>query len=245
MPDHEPLFSLISASFNSGDKLRDTYASLASQGVEFEYLIMDGGSTDGSRELGLQLAKEDSRVRFFSELDQGIYDAMNKSLSKARGRYFCFLGAGDLLLPNSLSEISRHLRVELNSFVYGDVLKDGEKYCGPMRKVDLVGQNICQQSIFYGRDVFKLCGEFNLKYRSESDWEFNMRCFGNRHVRKIYAPVVVSVFEAGGVSARVDEVFRADKPKAVLRYLGLYPHLYVMIRPMYQRVRARLTAFAG
>jgi glycosyltransferase involved in cell wall biosynthesis len=241
MPEHDILFSLISASFNSGSKLGDTYASIANQGVEFEYLIMDGASTDGSRELAFKLAEDDKRVRVFSGPDTGIYDALNKSLARARGRYLCFLGAGDLLIPQSLAEISKYLPAELNSFVYGDVLKDGEKYCGEMRMVDLVDRNICQQSIFYGRDAFRICGDFNCKYRSESDWEFNMRCFGNRRVRKIYAPVVVSVFEAGGVSARIDETFRADKSNAVLKHMGLYTQLYVWIRPAYQRLRSALT----
>jgi glycosyltransferase involved in cell wall biosynthesis len=248
MPEAQILLSIITASLNSGLKLKETYASIASQQVKFEYIIMDGGSTDGSKEIGEALAADDPRVRFFSGPDRGVYDAMNKGVGKANGSYIYFIGAGDTLLPNSLREMLKYLPEELNSLVYGDCIMDGKRERGEMSKTGLAFLNICHQGIFYGREIFKICGVYSTRYRNLADWEFNMRCFGSRRVRVVYTPVVVANFEAGGISAggvMGDDAFRADQPKLIRRHLGWYVFLYITVQPIYSGYRAKLRRLLG
>ena len=84
MPD--PLISIITASLNSGTKLAATVASVAGQSVDYEHLIFDGGSTDGSLLQAETLAAADPRIRVLSQPDHGVYDAMNKAIPHATGR---------------------------------------------------------------------------------------------------------------------------------------------------------------
>ncbi len=234
----DPRFSIITPTFNSGSKLLETYKSVAVQAVDFEYIIMDGASTDETKSIGEKLAAEDKRVRFFSEPDRNTYDAMNKAITKARGDFLYFLGAGDLLIAGSLGEIARHLPAELNTFVYGDCSLNGERYFGEFDKHLLGYQNICHQGIFYGKKVFEICGNYDIRFRAWADWDLNMRCFGNRGIRKIYVPVVVAVFELGGLSTPGDDLFRAQRMQLIRRHLGWITYLQIALRPAYNRLRA-------
>ena len=128
MPD--PLISIITASLNSGAKLAATVASVAGQSVAHEHLIFDGGSTDGSLLQAETLAAADPRVRVFSGTDHGVYDAMNKAIPHAAGRYLYFLGAGDTLRPESLAAIAGYLPEDSSALIYGNVFAFGRVYDG-------------------------------------------------------------------------------------------------------------------
>jgi glycosyltransferase involved in cell wall biosynthesis len=217
----KPLFSIITTTYNCGAKIDRTWESLVTQDfADFEYLIIDGNSKDGTRER--LAAIKDSRFRSSSEPDQGIYDAMNKGIERARGRYLFFLGAGDLLLPGVLQKISRHLPESDAALVYGNVLMGADNlvYDGRFSRLKLCCRNICHQAIFYGRDVFKLAGNFNLKYRILADWAFNLKCFGDGRIAARFVPVTVARFETGGVSGGGDPVFEADKLSLIRTCLG-------------------------
>ena len=231
-------FTIVSANYNSARKLLDTYKSIASQTVEFEYLIMDGVSTDGSLEIARQLAADDPRVHVYSEKDRGLFDAMNKAVVKATGRYIYFIGAGDLLYPGSLNEILKQLPADDTSVVYGDCMMDGQRYFGEFDKMLIAYQNICHQGVFYGRDVFQLVGNYNLRYTRWSDWELDMRCFADSRVRMMYVPVVVAFFEMGGFSTPGDDVFRSDQLRLILEHLGVVIYLRVALRPLYNHITA-------
>lgn len=224
-----PTFSVITANFNSGEKLAGTAASVRDQGADAEYVIVDGASTDGSIDVARRLERDDpERVRLISEPDRGVYDAMNKGVRAARGRYIYFLGAGDRLLDGVLNEVGRLLPPHDHGLVYGDVLWLGERYDGPFDWRKLCVRNICHQAIFYGRDVFRVCGAYNLRYKCHADWEMNLRCFGSDAVPERYVPIVVSHFEAGGISAAGDPAFEKDRYRLIRRNMGLVRYGQVM-----------------
>jgi glycosyltransferase involved in cell wall biosynthesis len=217
----KPLFSIITTTYNCGSKIDKTLESVISQDFkDLEYLIMDGNSKDGTRER--LAAIKDLRVRSYSELDKGIYDAMNKGIELARGRFVFFLGAGDTLFPGALQQISRHLPDRDDALIYGNVLMggNGSIYDGRFSKLKLCIRNICHQAIFYGRDVFKLAGNYNLKYRFLADWAFNLKCFGDGRILTQFVPVNVAMFEAAGVSGGGDVAFEADKMALIRSCLG-------------------------
>lgn len=217
----DPLISIITASLNSGTKLAATVASVAGQSVDYEHLIFDGGSIDGSLSQAETLAAADPRIKVFSQTDDGVYDAMNKAIPQAAGRYLYFLGAGDTLRPESLATIAGYLPEDPCALVYGNVFAFGRVYDGAFTPWKLTACNICHQSAFFGRRVFDVCGTFNLKYRVFADWDFNLRCFADPRVRKLYAPVLVADFEPGGLSYGGDPLFERDRLRLIRQHLGL------------------------
>src|SRR5258705_11239297 len=91
-------FPIITPTLNSGPKLEATINSVLSQKEDlFEYIVVDGGSSDETLNL---LRKHGERIKWISEKDRGVYDAMNKGIGMASGRYLYFLGAGDHLREN-------------------------------------------------------------------------------------------------------------------------------------------------
>lgn len=97
-------FSLITVCLNPGDKLRGTLESALKQTCgDFELIVKDGGSSDGSLEKNRELLK-DPRIRVFTEKDTGIYDAMNQAVSHAEGQYIFFLNCGDTLYDETVLE---------------------------------------------------------------------------------------------------------------------------------------------
>ena len=199
--------------------------------MDFEHLIIDGNSNDGTRER--LAAIKDPRVRSYSEPDQGVYDAMNKGIELARGRYLLFLGAGDRLLPGVLQQISRRLPDGDATLIYGNALMGGNRdiYDGRFSKLKLCCRNICHQAIFFGRDVFTAVGKFDLKYPVLADHAFNLKCFGDTRITIQYAPINVAIFETGGGSARGDLAFEADRMSLIQTSLG---------KTAYQRYRIHL-----
>ena len=215
------LFSIISPTYNCRGKIKATLDSVISQSVtNFEYLIIDGFSTDGTKEWISQI--QDQRVRILSEPDSGIYEAMNKGVKMARGSYLIFLGAGDRLCPDVLLELSQVIRDKNPGFVYGNVYWFDRTfvYGGEFSTKRLAFQNICHQAIFYHRDIFEFIGHFNLKYKLLADWEMNLRCFGDDRIEIVYVPTVISHYEAGGISGNADPNFQSDKNALILRHLG-------------------------
>ena len=99
-----PHFSIITVSFNNGDGLQETGDSIQQQTFqEYEWIVIDGGSNDHS----VDYLKETSAL-WLSEPDAGIYDAMNKGIDQAKGKYIIFMNAGDLLHDkNTLSIIAQ------------------------------------------------------------------------------------------------------------------------------------------
>ena len=204
---NSPLISVITTTFNSGAKIAATVASVLSQKKElYEFLVIDGGSTDGTLE---HLCAQGSALRWFSEPDEGIYDAMNKGIRLTSGEFLYFLGAGDRLLPGVLEAVAAEIRklpgqaqTSRPTFLYGNVdLSDCNRpYDGRFNRFKLLRRNICHQAIFYQRSVFERLGFYNTKYRLLADWEFNIRCFNDRGIRKRYVALRVADYEGGGES---------------------------------------------
>jgi len=221
IPRNEPpLISVISPTFNSGEKIAATVASVLSQRKDlYEYLVIDGGSTDDTL---AHLRVQGPALRYLSEPDEGIYDAMNKGVRLTSGTFLYFLGAGDRLLPGVLEAVAAEIRklpgqgrTARPTLLYGNVNLSHESrpYDGRFDRFKLFRRNICHQAIFYQRSVFERLGFYNTKYRLLADWEFNIRCFNDRGIRKRYIPLRIADYEGGGESITTpDLAFYADFP---------------------------------
>lgn len=123
-----PFISIVTVSLNAARTIEDTLASVRLQSTTFdiEHLCVDGGSTDGTREIIDRWAEDSRTIRRIYETDYGIFDAMNKGLRAARGEYILYLNADDFLvscdvLAKAVSELE-HASSERPDLIFGDVL---------------------------------------------------------------------------------------------------------------------------
>lgn len=214
------LFSIITPTYNCGPKIVKTIQSVLSQdrGL-FEYIVIDGDSDDGTQR---HVEEFNTRLRFISEPDLGVYHAMNKGIDMARGKYLYFLGAGDTLRANALRNLAPLMPDRELAFAYGNVYWEDEAfiYGGVFDKPRLETYNICQQAVFYEKAIFGLVGKFELDYEVLADYVLNIKCFGNEKIQKTYLDYVVANFEGGGMSAsRKDTALLETLPRLIEEYL--------------------------
>ncbi len=226
LPTDAPLFSIISVTYNALTGLRRTAQSVATQSCrDFEWIVIDGGSGDGSARYLESFSFEDQDsfenravspalpgYSWISEPDAGIYDAMNKGLARARGRYTIFMNAGDCLAsPQTLSLVSDALALEKKDravdFIYGDSFEsDGEapairKIARPSAAL-AYGMFTHHQSMIYRTErLLSLSPRYDQSYDISADYDLTCR-FLRGTQEALYIPQPLCLFEAGGISQR-------------------------------------------
>jgi len=230
-------FSIITPTHNPGQKLEETIKSVLSQKNElFEYIIVDGCSTDETLNI---IRKYEGRIKWSSQRDCGVYDAMNKGIKMAAGDYLYFLGAGDRLRENILEKVEKVIPDRRLIFIYGNVylLDEKRKYLGKFDEAKISRANICHQAVFYERTIFEVIGTYDLRYSLLADHALNLRCFGDKRIRKIYVDEVIADYEGGGISKQKDLNFIKDAPRIIRENLGpkryLRNRLYWLLRRIF------------
>jgi GT2 family glycosyltransferase len=169
-----PLISVVLVCRNPGPRVREALASVWSQtNVEVENIVIDGASTDGTREW---LEAQRPRLGMLvSEPDTGVYDAMNKGIAAARGAWLLFLGADDRLADGVLTRLAPVLARSAAGIVAGEaVYEDGRVYRPGPREA--VRRNfVHHQAAFYRRELFVTHGGFTPDLPTKADYEFNLR----------------------------------------------------------------------
>jgi glycosyltransferase involved in cell wall biosynthesis len=199
--------SLITINYNNKIGFKQTVESVIGQTwKEFEYIIIDGGSTDGSVDV---IKEYENQINFWvSEPDKGIYNAMNKGLQVAKGEYVMFLNSGDYLYNvTTLNLFSEYLSG--TDIVYGDVMKifsddrkEIQRYENPISMSAFLerSQHLCHQAVLMSRIAINKAGGFDENYRIVSDWKlFAIAMFKNGATVK-YVGVIISGFDMQGVS---------------------------------------------
>lgn len=221
-----PTVSIITVVYNGAATLEQTIRSVETQTfMDREYIIVDGGSRDGTLEI---IKKYADRVdsSWVSEPDKGIYDAMNKGIRMARGEWLFFLGSDDTFLNDGVLTDFFATDLQGIDLAYGDVYSKDFKgrYDGEFTLEKLLSRNLSHQAAFYRRSLFHRLGDYDLRYRGHADWEFNLRCFSDPGVRTKYTGVLTASFGVGGISASHDKPFLREKLlPAKLRWLNNNP----------------------
>ena len=171
---------------------------------EYEYLIIDGGSTDGSKEIIEDYAER--LAYWISEKDKGIYNAMNKGIEKATGEYLLFLNSGDYLTDETICT-TMLCGVEDIDIIYGNSLRlylDGTMDVWKPRancSVEfLIKDTIPHSSTFIRRYLFDKYGFYNERFLIVSDWAFFFKVLVTGVATTLYKDIDVSIFEMGGIS---------------------------------------------
>ena len=224
-----PILSIITINYNNRLGLLKTMQSVVEQSYKnFEYLILDGGSDDGSLE---DILNYEHCLSFWcSEKDKGVYNAMNKGIVKATGEYLLFLNSGDFLLDNqTLSKIVPLLKDY--SIIYGDLIfrsdtKDIlQTYPDRLDINYLFYYSLGHPASFIRRELFKE-KLYSEDFKIVSDWEFFYDKIILDKVSYKHINQVISVFDTSGVSSNLEKC-KKEQEEALKR---VFPgELYVMI----------------
>lgn len=210
LPD-KPLVTILTVVFNGESVLEETIQSIIHQSYDnVEYIIIDGGSTDGSLDI---IRKYQHAIDYWvSEKDNGIYDAMNKGIDLATGKWVNFMNAGDWLFKHdtleSLLPSLTHSDAEIMYANHEVRYASGRKRQAQAGKTTNLwkGSQFCHQAAFVSTRFHKL-HKFNLCNRIAADFEFFFSAWKNK-AKFISEPITACSIEAGGVSdtARVDVI---------------------------------------
>jgi len=197
------LISIIIPTFNVEKTLQKCLESIITQNTnDIEICIVDGGSTDQTLEIIKRYQLDSPYIKWISESDKGIYDAMNKGVDLCSGNWIYFLGSDDSLQnQNVLREVKSVIERNPKSlFLYGDILTSAN-YIQRYQDYSfekLVNLNICHQAIFYHYTLFKK-SRYNLNYGICADWDMNLKVFRKKNL-PIYLNKVIANYNLNGAS---------------------------------------------
>ena len=219
--------SIITINYNNKEGLQKTIESVVNQtSQDFEYIIIDGGSTDGSVDVIQRF--NDSTIQHFtwiSEPDTGIYNAMNKGIRKASGEYCQFINSGDCLVSNDVTEKMLTNMPEC-SILYGNMLKEikGKIFTdksfkgGEITMLDMYTGTLNHSSAYIKKDLFHKYGLYDESLKIVSDWKFYFISIGLHNETVAYKNIDVTLFDMNGIS-EANLQLRKEERKRVLKKL--------------------------
>ena len=221
--------SIITINYNNAEGLKKTLQSVINQSCnDFEYIVIDGNSNDGSKEIISQYSK--NITHFVSEKDSGIYNAMNKGIKIATGEYFLFLNSGDELENEKVVEKS------LSSLAFFDLISGNMIYSTdgipktlftPPNEVNLayfLHSFLPHPSTFIKKELFQNIGLYNENLKVISDWEFFLKAVVIHQAKYNHLDEVISNFDNSGISSNPESENLIKKEKAEV-YQNLFPNL--------------------
>lgn len=218
--------SIITINRNNSVGLEKTMKSVLSQTIEkFEYIVIDGASTDGSVAVIRMFAEEfGEHLRWITEADTGIYNAMNKGVQMATGDYVQFLNSGDCLTDETVVERMMRALEQNNypSILYGNMLKDMPDGM-ILRDRCFAGQDITFLGFYVGtlnhspayirRQLFDKYGLYDETLKIVSDWKWYLQAIVLGEEKPVYVNIDVTLFDMHGISETNLELRDEEKAK--------------------------------
>ena len=200
--------SIITINYNNKLGLQKTINSVISQTYkDFEWIIIDGGSTDGSKELIEQYSK--CVTYWVSEPDNGIYNAMNKGILKCNGEYILFLNSGDWLNKSYSLEVINQREFTEDFIIFDMMLSFPQKET--VRNLDLLKDNLLaflyqdtfpHQSTLIKRTIFTKYGLYEEQYKYVADWLLSFKaCILNNATYKYCKGIILTKYDLTGISS--------------------------------------------
>ena len=200
--------SIITITYNSAKTVQRALDSVQNQHYsDIEHITVDGASSDGTREIVEKYAADHKNVRYISEPDKGIYNALNKGIQMATGDVIGFLHSDDMLYSSdSIGKIAASFENESVDVVYGDL-----QYChgdkvirrwrsNAFRPLSLkFGWMPPHPTVYVRREVYEQVGEYDEWFHISADYDMMLRIF-KRGYQSYYIPEVLVRMETGGAS---------------------------------------------
>lgn len=204
-----PKITVITACYNSGKTIETTLKSMLSQTYKnFEYLIIDGKSSDNTLEIVEKYREQfGDRLRIISEKDNGIYDAMNKGVKNSTGVMIGILNSDDYYCPDTLARVAAIYEQQKYPFlvINGDLNRvDSEgnivhTYHFGQKQVDK-GEFFGHPSMFAAKAVYDKIGLYDLSYRFAADGDWQYRAHDDKDVKYLLCPSVFNNMREGGAT---------------------------------------------
>lgn len=199
--------SVITVNYNNAEGLEKTILSVLDQTFsDFEFIVIDGNSTDGSIDI---IQKYTDKISYWiSEPDSGIYNAMNKGIKKAKGEFLYFLNSGDyLVVPTVFEQIFKD-KIYYTPIIRGNQITDFGTYTQTWinfgnREItlyDMYCSSFHHQATFFNAALFEKYGLYNETYKIVSDWEFSVKIILGGE-KSTYINTDIVVYQYGGISS--------------------------------------------
>lgn len=231
------VISIITINKNNAAGLKKTFESVFSQSKmdfsQLEYIVIDGDSSDESIEIIKTYSKHAKvkGLKFYwkSEVDSGVYNAMNKGIIKAKGDFCLFLNSGDYLISNQI--ISRLQKdVKKQSIYFSDVqYVNGNHFCGLMHYSDSIddrffysGSSINHQNCLIPLHLLKKYKGYDESYKIKADWLFFLKIAFNKECEYAHLPYIISCYDTSGISANNDELCKEEWARGIQQIYGDY-----------------------
>ncbi|MCA3957914.1 glycosyltransferase [Vibrio vulnificus] len=204
-------FTIITATYNCKSEIEENVENILSlkrSGLEIQWVVIDGGSSDGTKE---KLRSElGSTIDYFeSKKDNGIYDAWNKAIPHIANNWVLFMGAGDTINENSLKVISKELEESNYKMVYGNVSLMNHGSCVKVfSKIEPEDYSNgrpslpCHQGVLHHKSIFSTDSKFDTSYKIAGDSKFLLLALKKYQLK--YIDIEVARMKMGGVSTSPD-----------------------------------------
>ena len=217
-----PLFSIITVVYNNEKYLEETILSVLKQSYKnFEYIIVDGGSTDRTLEI---IKKYNNKINYWvSEKDKGIYDAFNKGMSLCRGNFIGIINSDDIYTKNSLKIISSYIKKKpVFDFIFGSVRKHwGILHGYKPNKIFYSWGFYSSHStgFFIRRSAAQKVGLYDLKYKYHADYDYFYRLIVQKKMTGLATKKkeITGIFRRGGFSSTIN-YRKLFKEEMLIRY---------------------------
>lgn len=229
----EPLFSIITVTWNAGQVIAPTLQSVLDQTfTDYEYVVMDGASTDDT--LHQVRDAHITATRLFSERDNGLYDAMNKAIDCARGKYLIFLNAGDSFASSdSLSRLAQATE-DNPGVIYGQTqLVDASRKVVGARHLRAPkhltadsfkrGMLVCHQAFVARRD---LVPHYNLKYKYSADYDWCIKVLKKSQLNAYVGKEPIISFLTDGLTDKHHKASLKERFSIMCHYYGTMPTVW-------------------
>ncbi|WEK19605.1 MAG: glycosyltransferase family 2 protein [Candidatus Pedobacter colombiensis] len=226
----QPKLSVITIVYNNVKDIERTMLSVLNQTYgNIEYIIIDGASNDGTKDL---IYNHKSRLaQFISEPDKGIYDAMNKGLSLATGDYVLFMNSGDeIYAPETVAEVFE--TAASADIYYGETEMFNEKWESLGQRRHRAPENFNWQSFKYGMNIShqaiyvkrSIAGKFDLQYKYSGDIDWIISAAKNAS-SIVNTHTYVAKYLVGGISKKKQLASLKERFRIFTKYYGLIPNL--------------------
>lgn len=248
MEENRIKLSIVTVTFNSEQYIKEVLSSVLEQEYKnYEYIIVDGGSVDKTIRIVEEMQPQfEGRLKYISEKDNGIYDAMNKGIRMSNGDYIGLINSDDRYTPVCFNKVVETIEKSKMhpDVIYSDLARidlDGRR-CGVfISSVEGLkrGMTVNHPTCFVSRKAYEKYGLFDLQYRIVADYDLMLRIYhsGGKFVK---CDDILSEFRDGGKSFNnFDSVI--EKYKVQRKYYGLIHCLYIRLRGFY-RCKIRRTS---